>query len=221
MADVIKLFMDALPYSLVVPILLVVVYYLFTREKEDVIKNQVEVFFKGGTKDYYPCTVGHEDCNFNIGETEFTEPIIYNPRIEYKKGKIFRTFMFSEGAGMIEVPPLPDKDREKIFSYLKSNNVIPENLLKDKPNYNDWSTNELMEYIKFYNFDIEQITDKPILKSFTTSLNFFVSMINNLSGIVGSMEGAEYSNIAKIAIYLVGFLSGTFFGVLLQMKGVI
>ena len=194
---------------------------MFKREKTDVIRNQVEVFFKGGTKSYYPCVIGQEDATFMIGETTYTEPIIYNPRIEYVNGKIYRTFLFGEGIGMIEVPPIPDKDREKIFGYLKEHDIIPEDELKKKPSYKDWDATELITYCKFYNFDVEQITDKPIMKSFTTSLNFFVSMLNTISGIVGDLEGAEYSNMAKIVLYVVGFLSGTFFGVILQMKGVI
>jgi hypothetical protein len=216
-----KLFIDNLPYSLAILLIPVIIFWMFRREKGDVIFNQVEVFFKGGTKAYYPCVIGQEDASFMIGETSYTEPIIYNPRIEYRSGKIFRTFLFGEGIGMIEVPPIPDKDREKIFSYLKEHEVIPKDKLKEKPTYKEWESADLVTYCKFYNFDIEQLTDKPILKSFTTSLNFFVSMLNTIAGIVGEMEEGGYSNMAKIVIYVVGFLSGTFFGVIIQMKGVI
>jgi len=221
MFNPIEFFMSNLPYSIVILILPLIIYFVFRKEKKDVIRNQVEVFFKGGTKDYYPCIVGQEDATFMIGETSYTEPIIYNPRIEYRGGDIYRTFLFAEGIGMIEVPPIPEKDREKIFAYLKENDIIPKEELETKPLYSDWESTDLVTYCKFYNFDIEQITDKPIMKSFTTSLNFFVSMLNTISGIVGEMEGGDYSNMAKIVIYIIGFLSGTFFGVILQMKGVI
>ena len=217
----VKFFMDNLPYSLIILVVPVIIFLMLRKEKSDVIRNQVEVFFKGGTKAYYACEIGQEDATFLIGETTYTEPIIYNPRIEYRSGKIYRTFLYGEGIGMIDVPPIPDKDREKIFAYLKEHEIIPKDILKDKPSYEDWSPTELIEYCKFYNFDVEQITDKPIMKSFTTSLNFFVSMLNTISGIVGEMEGGDYSNMAKIVIYVIGFLSGTFFGVILQMKGVI
>jgi hypothetical protein len=216
-----KLFMDNLPYSLIILVVPVIIFLMLRKEKGDVIFNQVEVFFKGGTKAYYPCSIGQEDATFMIGETPYTEPIIYNPRIEYRGGKIFRTFLFGEGIGMIEVPPIPEKDREKIFAYLKEHEIIPKDELEKKPSYTDWTSPDLVTYCKFYNFDVEQITDKPILKSFTTSLNFFVSMLNTISGIVGEMEESGYSNMAKIVLYVVGFLSGTFFGVIIQMKGVI
>jgi hypothetical protein len=213
--------MDSLPYSLIVFIIPIVIYIMLKREKTDVILNQVEVFFKGGTKGYYPCIIGQEDATFEIGDTSYTEPIIYNPRIEYVRGKIFRTFLYGEGIGMIDIPPIPEKDREKIFSYLKENEIIPKEELDRKPTYKEWTSVDLVTYCKFYNFDVEQITDKPIMKSFTTSLNFFVSMLNTIQGIVGEMEGGDYSNMAKIVLYVVGFLSGTFFGVIIQMKGVI
>ena len=104
-----------------------VIIIIFTREKVQTIENEVDVFFKGGTEDSFPCIVERDTVKFNIGETEFNEPILHTPRVKYDKktGKFFRSYKYAEGVGTVEVPPLLESDKKKIVETLLQKNVIP------------------------------------------------------------------------------------------------
>lgn len=212
-------FFNNLPLSLIVFVIPIILWILFRKEKTDIIKNQVEIFFKGGTKAYYECEVGKEEVSFKIDETKYNEPIIYNPRIEYKKGIVYRTFLFAEGIGNIDIPPLTVGDRDKIIKFLVVKDVIPKD--ERKKSFAEYTDADLIKYIQFYNFDIAQLTDKPMMKAFTTSLNFFVSMIDGLIGRIAKMEEKGYSNIAKFIIWVVGVGFGFMMGWAFALKGLI
>lgn len=201
--------------------LLVGIFY-FTREKKEAIENEVDVFFKGGTEDSFPCVVDRDTVKFMIGETEYNEPILHHPRVKYDKktSRFYRSYKFAEGVGMVEVPPLPENDKKKIFDYLINNNVIPK---KDRKNsYDDYTDNELMQYIKFYNFDVEQITDKPMANAFVMTVNMFTSMTTALISAVGSdLQNKGTSNLARVAYIIVGVFMGFGFAWALTLKGVI
>lgn len=210
-----KLFWSWFPFSLAPIIVVIVIYLQWKKSKGDVIKNRVEMFFKGGTKGYYKCTIEKEIANFDIDDSEYSEPIIYHPRIEYEKGTIYRTYMFAEGLGSVDVPPLLPTDKKKIIEHLVRHDIIPEDEQKKK-----YSDEDLIKYIRFYNFDIEQITDKPIMKSFSVSMNAWEHLLDGLANIIQGMEEGT-SNIKVLAWVLVGVLIGFGFAWALTLKGVI
>ncbi len=150
------------PWSLSIILLPLILLYMSARKSVTPIKNRVEVFFKGGTKEYFACIVEKDIAKFTIGDSEYQEPITHHPRIEYDKEKkvIFRTFLFAEGVGMVDVPPLTKTDREKIITTMKQYDI-----LEKKEDGTEYTDEELMSMIMFYNFDIEQVLDKPVLKS--------------------------------------------------------
>jgi len=213
------LFWNYYPYSLGILIIPVIIFFMFRREKTDVIVNRVEVFFKGNTKGYYACEVGKEEIAFMIGETVYTEPILYHPRLEIGGKQMFRTYLFAEGTGMIDVPPLTKEDRNKIIKYLMDQSAVAEDL-KDKE-LDTWTDIELMSYIQFYNFDIEQITDKPVMKSFNTSMNAFVNLIDGLVQRIKYLEPDKESTFGNLLKHVVGFLVGFGFAWALTLKGYI
>lgn len=201
---------------------IIAVLIIFTRQKGEVIENEVDVFFRGGTEDSFPCLVDRNTIKFNIGETEYNEPILHHPRVKFDKktGKFYRSYKYAEGLGTIDVPPLIESDKVKIINYLIANNVIPKEKRKDK--ISDYTDNELMQYIKFYNFDIEQITDRPMANAFVMTVNMFTSMTTALISAVGNdLQNKGTSNIARVAYIIVGALVGFGFAWALTLKGVI
>lgn len=194
----------------------------FTREKHEAIENEVDVFFKGGTEDSFPCLVERDTVKFKIGETEFNEPILHHPRVKYDKktGKFYRSYKYAEGLGTVEVPPMLEDDKRKIVEHLMKNNVIPKK--EQKATYKDYTDSELMQYIKFYNFDIEQITNRPMANAFVMTINMFTSMTTALISAVGSdLSSRGTSNLARVAYIIVGVCIGFGFAWALTLKGVI
>ena len=215
--NIIQTFIDWLPFSLLIFIIPVLIYWLLKpsgSEKE--IKNRVEVFFKGGTKAYYDCTVNNDMVQFIINETEYNEPIVQKPRIELNKGDIYRTYLFAEGVtGTIEVPPLSDEKRKEIVEILKSRMIISP---KDKRE--EFTDDELREFVTFYNFDVDGITDNSQTKMFGVGMNATGHLINAIiRGI--NRDSQEGSNFRTFLILLVGAIMGFFMGYALTLKGVI
>lgn len=198
------------------------IFIFFTREKHEAIENEVDVFFKGGTEDSFPCVVDRDTVKFQIGTTEFNEPILHHPRVKYDKktGRFFRSYKYAEGLGTIEVPPLLDSDKIKIVEHLIRNNVISKK--EQHENFKDYTDAELMQYIKFYNFDIEQITNRPMANAFVMTVNMFTSMTTALISAVGSdLQSRGTSNLARVAYIIVGVAIGFGFAWALTLKGVI
>lgn len=214
---IIETFIDWLPYSLLIFVLPVLAYWLLkpsAEEKE--IRNRVEIFFKGGTKGYYDCTVNNDMIQFRIGESEFNEPIIEKPRIEYAKGEIRRTYMFAEGiVGTVEVPSLSDEKKEEIIGILKERKIISPNDTKD-----EYSDDELLEYVAFYQFDIDHVTYNPQMKNFAVTMNATGHLIN---GIVKGLKNLESDGglFRTFLILVLGAILGFFVGYALTLKGVI
>jgi len=200
----------------------IVLVLVFIREDKSAIENEVDIFFKGGTEESFPCTIERDTVKFLIGETNYTEPILHHPRVKYNKKmhKFYRSYKYAEGIGMVEVPPLMDEDKRKIVETLLKNNVIPKKQQHD--NFNDYTDKELFQWVKFYNFDIEQITDKPMSNAFVMVVNMFTSMTTALINAVGSeMTNRGTSNLARIAWIIVGIIMGFGFAWALTLKGVI
>jgi len=214
-----ELFWGYFPYSLGIIVIPIIIFFMFKREKSDIIINRVEVFFKGNTKGYYPCEVGKEEIQFMINDTVYTEPILYHPRLEMNSSQMFRTYLFAEGTGMIDIPVLTRSDRNKIIKYLMDQDAVAEDL-KDKE-LDTWTDTEIITYIQFYNFDIEQITDKPVMKSFNTSMNAFVNLIDGLIQRIKYLEPNNESTFSNLLKYVIGILIGFGFAWALTLKGYI
>jgi hypothetical protein len=200
----------------------IVLLIVLTKEDKSAIENEVDCFFKGGTEETFPCAIERDTVKFIIGETEYTEPILHHPRVKYDKikHKFYRSYKYAEGIGMVDVPPLMEEDKRKIVETLIKNNVIPKKSQKD--NFNDYTDKELFQWVKFYNFDIEQITDKPMSNAFVMVVNMFTSMTTALINAVGAeMTNKGTSNLARIAWVIVGILMGFGFAWALTLKGVI
>lgn len=213
--NITKLFWDFFPWSLGILIVPIIIVFIFRGEKGDIIYNRVEVFFKGGTKAYYDCTPKKDTIEFEIDENEYSEPILHHPRIEYRKGKIFRTYLFAEGiGGTVEVPPLTEEDRDKIIKWGREYNILGK---KKTKKYTD---DELLNALKYYNFDIEQVLDKPMPKAFTTSINAFQHLVGGLIHDLKMLEGGT-SNKYTFAVWFVGMVMGFFIAYSLTLKGVI
>ena len=89
-------------------------------------------------------------------------------------------------------------------------------------NFSDYTDAELINYVKFYNFDIEQITSRPMANAFIMSMNMFTSMATSLISAVGSdLKNRGTSNLARVAYILVGIFIGFGFAWALTLKGVI
>lgn len=203
-----------------VTVVALVLYFMF-RETKESIENRVEVFFKGGTKEIFPCIVERDTIRFTIGKTEFNEPVIHHPRVSFDRqhGSFFRDYMYAEGLGSVEVPPLPPDDKKKILEHLVSNGIIK--LGDEKKSVKDFTDEELTAYIKFYNFDIEQITERPMGNAFIMTINMFSSMVTSMIQGINTMEGKGTSNIAKLAFVVIGIAIGFGFAWALTLKGVI
>ena len=92
--------------------------------------------------------------------------------------------------------------------------------LKDK-NLEDWTDGEILTYCQFYNFDIQQITDKPIIKSFNTSMNAFVNIVEGLIARIKYLEPNQESTFTSLMKYVIGVLVGFGFAWALTLKGYI
>lgn len=208
MEGIIQLFIQWFPYSLIVLAIPIVLFFTRSSEKSTQIKNQVEVFFKGNTKGYYPCTVEKDRIKFTIDETDYEEPITHFPRLETRKNQLYRVYLFAEAVGMIDVPPLTVEDKEKIIKYLKDNNAIQDATLKAK-DAKDWTESELMVYVQFYHFDIEQILDKPMQNAFKSGTGAIIAILDRIAERNRQLEGAgKTSNMVKLAIFVGGVLVG-------------
>lgn len=212
--NIIKIFMDFMPFSLVIFIVPPIIYYLLSPKGESKeILTQVEVFLRGNAKAYYPCTVNQGMVQFKIDETEYNEPITCNPRLEYRKNQLYRTYLFAEGiGGTIDVPPLTKDMRDKIIEVLRENRLISE----DKDDYTD---DELFNIVTFYNFDVAQLTEQPMMKMFNNALNQFAYLGNALiEGIYREKTGGKWGTFVLCIISLgLGF----FMAWSLSQKGVI
>lgn len=214
---VFEAFINYLPYSLLLIVLpIIAVWLLKPAPEEQEIKNRVEVFFKGGTKAYYDCTVNNDMVQFKIGETEYNEPIVETPRIEYAKNKIFRTYLYAEGfTGTIEVPNITDEQKATIIKILKDRKIISPNDTKE-----EYSDDELLEYVSFYNFDIDNIKMNPKMKNFAVTMNATGHLINTIVTGLRALED-NGTMFKTFLILLLGALLGFFAGYALTLKGVI
>lgn len=217
--DLVKLFWDTFPLSFVILFSFAGFVYWFVirkREQQDVIQNEVQLFFKGNTVQEFPCEVEKDIAKFKLGENEYREPIIAKPRLRIKKvdgvEKIFRTFMYAEGIGFTDVPPLTSKGREAIKASLINNNIIDAEII------NEYDDDELIEFVQFYNFDIEQITDKPMLRAFSTSMNMFASTMEYINKNIRTNQ-QQGSTIRYLLIGLLFFGFGLMAGLYLATKG--
>lgn len=216
--DIIGSFMGALPYSLIILIIPIIFFWMRSREQGETIKNRVEIFFKGGTKAYYECLIEKGIMMFSIEEVVYKEPVLHHPRLEKVKNQLYRTYLYAEGIGSIDVPPLTVRDRRKIIEVLVSNELIEDDDKKDK--IEDYTDEDLIKYITFYNFDIDQITDKPITRLATTMMTSFEHLVMGLAVRLEQFESGG-GNLRAVALWLVGAISGFGFAWALTLKGVI
>jgi len=216
-----------LPLVIGVIVIPVIVFMIFFRDQKTTIQNRILVFFKGGTSEYFPCEVNMSTVKFIINTNEYNEPILHHPRVHFDKtlNKFFRDYMYAEGIGTVDVPPLLQPDKKKIVETLLMNNIIPdaEKTFKNgkSKSFADYSDTELISYIRFYNFDIEQITDRPMMNSFVTGVNMFSSMVKEIVNETRNMQGNSSSNLVKLVFVIVGIFIGFGFAWALTLKGVI
>jgi hypothetical protein len=218
--DIIEIFWDNFPMSFAILFGFFFAVYMILqrfRKKGEAIQNEVMVFFKGNTVQTFPATVEKGVVVFNIDESEYREPIISKPRLNVKseggKDVIYRTFLYAEGIGTTEIPPLTTKGREAIKKALVDNNILDEEKVEE---YDD---NELIEFIKFYNFDIEQIQDRPMLKAFGTQVNMWANVMENVAKNMKAMEKGGTSNLRYLLIGMLFFFFGLFAGVWMKTRG--
>lgn len=215
--SIVNLFIDNLPYSLLIFIVPVIIWWLFFKEKKTTIQNRVEVFHKGYTKGYYPAKIDKSIIKFKIGESEYQEPVLYFPRIERDKGgTTYRTYLYAEGLGTVDIPPLTSKDRKSIIETLKMSEI-----LEEEDREKELTDDELIRYVNYYNFDIEQLTDKPANKDYVGSMNAFEHLVGALIKKIGLLDKLEYSNFAKFMLFMMGGVTGFFMAYSLALKGVI
>ena len=199
-----------------------VIWYLWRGEKSSQIINQVAVFFKGGTWAFYPCEVGKDKITFTIDESEYTEPITVHPRLGMIEKKMKRTYLFAEGIGLIDVPPLTREDKEKILKHLTDTKAISKKSALGKKSVDDWTEMELMQFIKFYQFDIEQVLDRPMANAWKNTGHALSSSVDRISQRNRQIDTAgQTSNIAKLAWVIVGILIGAGFAWAFALKGYI
>ncbi len=212
-----KWFWGWFPWSLSIILLPLILLYMSARKGVAPIKNRVEVFFKGGTKAYYPCIIEKDIAKFDIEGVSYQEPITHHPRLEYDKEKkiIYRSYLFAEGVGIVDVPPLTKEDRGKIITTLRQYDI-----LEKKDDGTTYTDEDLMNMVVFYNFDIEQVLDKPVLKSYSVSMSGLEHFIDELRKQITRLEGGE-SNMKTFLKIISGFLIGFGFAWALTLKGLI
>ena len=213
---IVDTFINTLPYSLLLLAIPVIGgYLLLPKGAEKEINNRVEIFLRGNTKTTIPCTVNNDMVQFSLGETEYNEPITSNPRIEYEGGQVYRTFLYAEGiTGTIDIPPLTKQMRDKIVEILVENKLIdskktPPETITDE---------ELFGIVSYYQFDIEIMSEKPMMKEFNSSLNHFVNLSNEIMKGIKRDEGG--SKWGMVIISFIMLVLGIAIGSLLEVKGV-
>ena len=218
--NLVDIFWDAFPLSFALLFgVFAVIYWILTRMNKggEAIENEVELFFKGNTVQSFPAVIEKDIAIFKIGETEYREPIISKPRLRVKKkdGKerIFRTYLYAEGLGSIDVPPLTTKGREAIKNVLIANNII------DEEKVDNFDDNELIEFVQFYNFDIEQLQDKPMLRAFSTSMNMYASTMEFINTNMKALTKNDGGTLRILLVGLLFFGLGLFAGLYLATKG--
>ena len=169
----------------------------------------------------FDATVNEDMVLFKIGETEYNEPILHNPRITYENGKLYRDYMFAEGiSGTIDVPPLTTIARDKIFETLLENGLIDKDKVDTKRKKDKFKDSELIDMVKFYNFDVEQVTEQPMMKQFNSSINQFIHLSSAiLRGIVASEQ--DNTGWRIFLILVLGVILGFFIGTTLTYKGIV
>jgi len=220
--NLVKIFWDWFPYSLIPILIIPVIYWVFRPTDEETnIQNRAIVFLRGNTWFPFDATVNNDMIQFKIGETEYNEPILYSPRITYEKGKIYRDYIYAEGiSGTIDIPPLTLEMRDKIFNILLEHNLIDKDKVDTQEKRDKFKDSELFELVKFYNFDIEQIIEKPMMKQFNSSINQFIHLGNAiLRGI--QLSEQSFSTWRIFLVLILGTLLGFFMGWSLTLKGVI
>lgn len=218
--DIIQLFWDAFPLSFALLFgVFAVAYWLLTRggKRGEAIQNEVMLFFKGNTVQSFDAVVEKDMVLFMVGETEYREPIIAKPRLTVKveggKEQIYRTYLYAEGLGSTDIPPLTTKGREAIKDVLIANNII------DEDKVDNFDDNELMEFVMFYNFDVEQLQDKPMLRAFSTSMNMYANTMEFINKNMKALNEQGGSNMKFLLIGLLFFGFGMFAGLYLATKG--
>lgn len=221
-----KMFWDLFPYSLALLAIPFVLIYIYRSSRGGMIKNRVVVFHKGGTKSYHLCEVVKDTINFNIDDNEYNEPIIHHPRITTYRGEIYRDYHYAEGiGGTIEAPPLTHEDRQTIIDWFVTYGIIDNKTRKSylkSGTVKDpvWNENKIMTTLKFYNFDIEQVLDKPMPKAFNVAINAYQHLTGGLIKQIQELEGG-ISNKYTFGVFMVGLLIGFFIAYSFTLKGVI
>lgn len=220
--DITKIFFDNLPWSLLVFLIPVALWYMFAKEKSTQIANEVMVFFKGGTFGFYPLTFRVDEVTFKVEENEYNEPITCNPRIGEKNDKMTRLYLFSEGIGLVDIPPLTEDYKQKVIEYLKDNIEFEDvdSGLENKV-WEDWTVAELTKYIKIYQFDIEHTLGRPLDSAFNKAGHALNTTMNNISKNNRERATEKTSNLAKLAYVIVGALIGAGFAWAFALKGYI
>ena len=220
--DITKIFFDNLPWSLLVFLIPVALWFMFARQKSTEIKNEVMVFFKGGTFGFYPLTFRVDEVTFKVEDNEYNEPITCNPRIGEKSDKMTRLYLFSEGIGLVDIPPLTEDYKQKVIAYLKINAEFEDvdSGLKEKI-WENWTVNELTKYIKIYQFDIEHTLGRPLDSAFNKAGHALNTTMNNISRNNRERQTEKASNLAKLAYVIVGALIGAGFAWAFALKGYI
>lgn len=214
--------MDYLPYSLLIFLVPVVIWVLWKGEKKSQIINQVAIFFKGGTWSFYPCEVGKDEISFDVEGVEYTEPITVHPRLGTIEGKMKRTYLYAEGLGLVDVPPLTREDKEKILKFLVDTKAIDSNSELGKKEVDDWKEIDLMTYIKYYQFDIEQVLDRPMANAWKETGHALKSSVDRISQRNRALDNeGKTSNMAKFAYVVIGILIGAGFAWAFALKGYI
>lgn len=221
---VIDLFFQYFPWSLGIFIVPLVLVWWRTRERGGSIENWVLVFFKGGTYGFYPGTMGSDEVSWDIDGVEYTEGITVHPRIGAmgKNDKTLRrTWLYSEGIGMVDIPPLTRESKIKIIDYLKEKKIVSKTSKLGKKDPDEWSEQELMTYIKYYQFDIEQILDKPMEMARKKTGLAIGSSVDRIRRRNQEDRGDKVSNMYKLGLIVVGILIGGGFFWAFSLKGYI
>lgn len=211
---VVDLFWASFPTSLLIIIIPIVYLWYRSRQKGFEIINRVEFFHKGGTKQFLPCTLVGDTIEFKVGETNHIVPIIAHPRIETSKSKTYRTYLVAQGTGeTMDVPKLTPTERDKIVSHMKQMSIYAAD--EDGAEKTD---DELIKLIELYNFDVEQILDRPMIKAFTVAINAYEHVQERLQKI---SQDESISKLYTLSIGVVGVIIGVLLGFYLVAKGVL